>query len=382
MWQLGAFYTYERAVNDQFVFLRQLDGSPFTGDLAVLNTLAALGTPSTYVEYAGFANASYHFTDQLSLGAGLRYSRNEQDFSQDVTQGILLPLGHSPGSSSEDVLDFMVTPQFQFDKDKQLYVRIASGYQPGGPNAALAGVPPQVDATTAVSYEAGIKTEFADHRFLFNLAGFHIDLSDIQVGTVLNNVSALVNGGAATSDGVEFTAEFQPIAGLRFGVNGAYTNATLSNDAPSLNGLSGDRLPFIPLFSGSLTADYFFPLWGAHSEGAAVAGGKDEKATVPVASRSGGWTGHLGAGVRYVGESFSAVESSPTAYRLDSYGALDLNADISNQNWTFRVFARNVTDERVYQNITAVNDLFGNVDHLQGVPIQPRTVGVEIDYRF
>lgn len=382
LWQLGAFYTYERAANSQFVFLRQLDGTPFTGPLAILNTLAAAAIPSTYMEYAGFANASYDFTDRLSLAAGLRFSRNDQDFSQIVSNGILLPLGTTPGSSGENVLDFMVSPQFKLDKDKLLYVRIASGYQPGGPNVALPGVPPQVGATTAVSYEGGLKSEFLDSRLLFNIAGYHIDLSDIQVGTIVNNATALVNGGKATSNGLELTAEYQPITGLRFGVNGAYTNATLSNDAPSLSGLSGDRLPFIPEFSGSLTADYFFPLWGAHGETAAVVSGKDAKAIVPAATRGGGWTGHLGAGVRYVGESFSAVESSPTAYRQDSFAALDLNADISNNNWTIRVFAKNVTDERVYQTIAPVTDIFGNVDHLQGVPIQPRTVGVEVDFKF
>ncbi len=88
LWQLGGFYTYERANQSQFAFLRQTDGTPFTGPLAVLNTLAKLEIPSTYKEYAAFANASFKFTDRLSLGAGLRYSRNEQDFAEVVTEGV------------------------------------------------------------------------------------------------------------------------------------------------------------------------------------------------------------------------------------------------------------------------------------------------------
>ncbi len=100
------------------------------------------------------------------------------------------------------------------------------------------------------------------------------------------------------------------------------------------------------------------------------------------------WKGHFGFGVRLVGDRKSAVESggstpgTPLAYPLGSYGALDLNADISNSNWTIRVFAKNATDERAYQTIAPVNTLFGTVDHLQGVPIQPRTVGIEVDFRF
>lgn len=257
LWQLGAFFTYERADQSQFVFLRQLDGTPFTGANAILNTLAALDLPSTYTEYAGFANASYNFTDRFSLGAGLRLSHNDQDFAQNVTDGILIPIANTPGSSDESVVDFMVTPKFKIDDTKLLYVRIASGYQPGGPNLALGGVPPSVDATTAISYEGGLKSEFLDHRLLFNIAGYHIDLSDIQIATVVNNVSALVNGGGATSNGLEFNVGYQPIKSLSFGINGAYTDATLSDDAPSLGGLAGDRLPNIPIFSGSFTADYF-----------------------------------------------------------------------------------------------------------------------------
>ena len=360
LWQVGFFYTFERASNNEFVFVRQRDNTPFTGPLAAVNPLADLSLPTTYTEYAGFANASYHFNDYLSLGAGLRFSRNEQDFSQNVNGGILQPLGKTPGNSSENVLDFMVTPQLQLTKDKQIYVRIASGYEPGGPNIALPGVPPQVGATTAISYEGGLKSEFFDRRLLLNIAGYHVDLSNIQVSSVVNNIGVLVNGGNATSNGLEFTAEYQPITGLRLGVNGAYTHATLSDDAPSLGGRAGDRLPYIPEFSGSLTVDYFHAL--------------------PMLR--GDWTGHLGLGFRYVGGSFSEVRSSPRAYRQDSYGALDLNADLSNRNWTIRLFAKNVSDERVYQTITPITDLSGNVDHLRGVPLQPRTVGVEVDFRF
>lgn len=384
LWQIGGFFTYERAANGQLLFLRQLNGKPFTGDEAILNTLAKIEIPSTYTEYAAFANATYNFTDRLSLGAGVRGSRNQQDFSENVTEGIILPIANTPGSSDETVVDFMVSPKFKIDDTKSLYVRIASGYQPGGPNVALPGVPPSVGSSTALSYEGGLKSEFLDHRLLFDIAGYHIDLSDIQVGAIVNNVTALVNGGAATSNGVEFTIGYRPIKALSFAVNGAYTNATLSDDAPSLNGKAGDRLPFIPEFQISVTADYYFTLWQAHSEPVAVADSKDAKASVTQVAGSGGrtWIGHVGAGYRWVGETESAVESSPTAYRQDSYGALDLTADVSNGRYTIRAFARNVTDERVYQTITPVNTISGTVDHLAGVPIQPRTVGIEFDFRF
>ncbi len=352
LWQLGAFYTYERGVQSQVLFLNQLDGTPFAG----LPELFKAVLPSTYQEGALFGNASFKFTDRLSLAAGLRFSRNDQTFTE-IASGILVPSGIFPSGSRENVFDYMVSPEFKLGKDQLLYARIATGYQPGGPNVILPGLPPSVASSSVTSYEAGLKSEFLDHRVLFDIAGYHIDWSDIQIGKTVNGNTGLVNGGAATSDGVELTAAFEPVKGLRFGLNGAYTNATLSNDAESLGGRAGDRLPFIPEFSGSATADYYVPL------------GKK-------------WNAHAGAGFRWVGDSLTEVESSSTVVRLDSYGALDLNADVSNDRWTIRAFVKNVTDERAYQEIFTITDLSGNALFLQGVPIQPRTVGVEIDFKF
>lgn len=378
LWQLGAFYTYEDGNQTQFLTLNQVDGTPYPG----LALLADISLPSTYEEIAGFANATYKFTHWFSLGAGLRYSHNDQTFSQNFNAGAVIPIGNTPGSSSEDIVNFMVTPQFQLWKDGLLYVRIASGYQPGGPNIALPGVPPAVDASTLISYEAGLKSDYLDHRIIFDITGYHLDWSNIQVPAVVNNIGVLANGGQATSNGVELSLAFRPITGLQLGLNGSYTDATFGTDIPALSATAGDRLPDIPQWQGSITADYYFPLWRGHSEPVVAASGKDGKTTVVAGTtQSAGWTGHVGLGVRLVGDRSSTPTLGQT-FPLDSYGALDLNADISNDHWTVRVFATNVTDNRAYQNIAAFSTLVGTIPYLQGVPIQPRTIGVQVDFKF
>ncbi len=377
LWQLGGFYTYEDGNQTQFLTLNQLNGAPYPG----LALLADIALPSTYEEEAVFANATYKFTHWFSLGAGLRYSHNDQTFSQNFNAGAVIPIGITPGSSKESIFNFMVTPEAKLWKDGLLYARIASGYQPGGPNVALPGVPPSVDSSTLLSYEAGLKSEYLNHRILFDITGYHLEWTNIQIPAVVNNIGVLANGGQATSNGVELSTAFMPFTGLRLGLNGSYTDSTFDNDAPSLGAKAGDRLPNIPQWQGAITADYNFPLWGAHSEAVALSG-KDGKTVVAgTAPQTPGWNGHVGAGVRIVGER----RSTPTAgqdFRLDSYAALDLNADISNDRWTVRVFVKNVTDERAYQNIDAFPTLTGTIDHLKGTPIQPRTVGAEVDYKF
>src|SRR5436190_1917396 len=137
LWQLGAFYTYEHGHQDQFVFIKQMNGEAFPG----LPDLFTALLPSTYKEGAAFANASFDFTDRFTLGAGLRFSRNQQSFSQ-IVSGILgLPM-NLPGKSAENVFDYMVAPKFKLGKNQLLYARIATGYQPGGPNISLPDLPP------------------------------------------------------------------------------------------------------------------------------------------------------------------------------------------------------------------------------------------------
>ena len=46
---------------------------------------------------------------------------------------------------------------------------------------------------------------------------------------------------------------------LRLGFNATYTDATVTSDVPSLGGVDGDRLPYVPELTFSATADYFCP---------------------------------------------------------------------------------------------------------------------------
>ena len=387
-WQLGAYYTYEDAIQTQTALLLDLDGSPYPG----LPVLADLAIPSTYEEIAFFANASYRFTDWFKLSAGARYSHNDQDFAQVVTDGVLLGLGTTPGSSEENVYNFMVSPQVQVGKDQLLYLRIASGYQPGGPNVVPLGaptdVPATVDSSSLTSYELGWKSEYFQNRLLFDVAAYHIDWSDIQTSTNVGGVNVLVNGGQASVNGIELTTAFKVTQEFRIGFSGSYTDARFRNTVASIGALPGDRLPDIPQFQGAITADYYLPLSRPRSE-QVIGSGKDGKTTTVAGATQtgGGWNAHFGAGLRMVGDRLSAPESAgagtPAPYPLDSYAALDLGADLYNKNWTVRVFVKNVTDERAYQTISPIsNQITGAVDHLAGVPIPPRTIGIEVDWRF
>jgi hypothetical protein len=60
-----------------------------------------------------------------------------------------------------------------------------------------------------------------------------------------------------------------------------------------------------------------------------------------------------------------------------------LNADVSNNRWTVRLFAKNLTNERAYLGYAVLtNGLTGQTEQLLGAVLQPRTIGLAVDVAF
>lgn len=352
-WLAGAFYTHEDSTNRQLAGASDNNGVPIPG----LDPLATVALPTTYEEYAAFGNLTYNFTDRLDVTVGGRVAHNNQDYTQISSGAIIGGDQVVPGESSETVFTYMANASYDLMDQTMIYARVASGYRPGGPNVALPGVPPTVDSDTLVNYEAGVKSEFWDGRALVEATVFWIDWEDIQITSSSGGISFLTNGGTARSRGVEFSSVFSPVDGLRLGANAAYTDSELTEDVPDLQGVDGDSLPGVPEYNASLTADYTWPVM------------QD-------------WDASAGGGVRFVGERNT---NFPADYRnvvIDSYGALDLHAQIANDTWTLRAYVKNVTNEDDFLNVGFVEDGLGGPVELQGFVLQPRTIGVSLDARF
>jgi len=352
-WLIGGFWTNENSKQNQAASAQLFDGSSIPG----LDPLAVIALPSTYKEYAVFGDLTYKINETFDVTGGMRYAHNSQTFEQ-INSGALTGTGSVTGDSSEDVVTWSFSPRIHLTRDQMVYLRVATGYQPGGPNISTPGVPQSVNASRLANYEVGWKAMFDDNRWMLDVAVYDIEWEDIQVSAAANGLAYLANGGTAQSSGMEFSTLYSPIAGLRLGLNGAYTNARLTQDIPSLGGVSGDHLPSIPKWAASATADYSWPVFND-------------------------WTGRIGGGLRYVGSTFSGLENTDSSYPQDSYSVLDLNADVSNDRWTVRLYIKNLTDKRVYTNLTALpNALTREVMKVTGVPLEPRTIGIGFDAKF
>jgi iron complex outermembrane recepter protein len=367
-WQVGAFYTHEDGSNYE-VF--NAYSAPLT-PLAGLNPLELAQLPTTYQEYAFFGDATYHFTDWFDLSAGVRYAHNNQTFTE-IEGGVLVnpaapttPALIVPGSSSEGVTTFSVAPRFHLNKDTILYARIASGYQPGGPNVVLpgvTGVPSEFGSSRLIDYQVGVKSTFLDGRATADLSAFYIDWSRIQVSVLIGNTSAIENAGAAKSEGLDFQGTYSPLPGLNLGLNLTYTDATLTSAVPSIGAAVGARLPYVPMWQGAFTAEYSHPI-------------------------SENWRGFIGGGYRLTGSRYSAVEGSVANGELQglevgSYGVLDLHLGARTRDLTLTLFAKNLGDDRAYlAPATYFYDALTLPIDIKAPVLQPRTFGLSIDKSF
>jgi iron complex outermembrane recepter protein len=363
-WLIGAYYNDEDGLIAQDVHV--VDRGTFT-DAPLPFTLGIGTVDSKYKEYAAFANVTIKFTPSFDLTLGGRYSNNDQDVVQ-VSDGLLFGVAEpttTPGGSSEDVFTYSIAPKFKINERMAVYARVAKGFRPGGPNVialdAPEGTPTSYGSDTTLNYELGLKGETEARTFAFDVAAFHIDWDDIQLLARVNGVGINTNAGGAESDGVEATLMFRPADQLKLSLTGAYTDAKLTEDTDELlvGGREGDRLPYTPKTSYSVSADYDWPLANERSA--------------------------------YFGVSFSHLSDVPAAFDpafvaendrqrfLPAYDVLDVRAGWDFGKVALELFGRNLTNDD-----GKTSDATGNTPNgaiATGV-IRPRSYGVTVTAEF
>jgi outer membrane receptor protein involved in Fe transport len=356
-WRVGAFYTRESTTNHQDINV--FDAT--TGAPIDLPSLADLSIgPGLFKEWAGYADATWHATSQLSVLVGARYTHDRTSYTQ-VGDGLLVGPSHFTIGSTDSTTTYLVNPSFKFSDDLMAYVRVASGFRPGGANV---GVPPGLGAPLSfapdklTSYELGFKSTLLDRSMVFDADVFYIDWSHIQLTTAADNFVFLSNGGKARSRGVEANWQYEPVRGLVLSANASWTDAELTADTPpGLYGYKGDRLPWVPKWNANAGIEYDFPL-------------------------GGDWSAFVGGSYRYVGSRMTDFLSAPgPRFSVPAYHGVDLHAGVYAGDWTIRGYVKNLT------NAHGITSLASETSDPQGSPfaasyVPPRTVGVTVGLDF
>ena len=358
-WLVGGFYTIENASTDQTLLLYNPSGS------LIATPYAAKG-PGSYREYAGFADATLHATDKLDIQVGGRYASNKQRSSIVYNNdGPAIPLFGAnvtqTAASKDHAFTWLVSPSYRLGKDMLAYVRVASGYRPGGPNLE-SPTHPTFGPDRVVNYEVGFKGHVVPGLLTIDTALFQINWKDIQIqGTSPSQMTFLTNGGKARSRGWEFAATLTPWHGMTVDGNFTVTDTKLTQKLPSLTdglvGNAGDRLPYSAKFTTTIGADQRFDL------------------SDRLQASAGGTFTHIGdrAG------QFVSINGSGPRMLIPGYSVVDLRAGlIYDKDWSLTLYIRNVGDER---GVTVAQNRNGT-----SVPtalfILPRTFGMTVARNF
>ncbi|HBT89711.1 MAG TPA: TonB-dependent receptor [Desulfobacter sp.] len=204
--------------------------------------------------YAAFANITYPLSEKFNLVAGLRYEVEDAEFKDNVTN---LTIDDSwDGLTPKIALEYLISP------DIMGYVSASQGYRPGGFNAlAVTNIDYiNYDSETFWSYEAGIKSAFADDRIIVNTALFYMDITDMQVSENLSLSEAyLTNAAEATAIGAELEITARVTKGLTLTAGFGYTDIEFDDFQDSLGNYEGNKNPYAPEYTFNVGAQYRHP---------------------------------------------------------------------------------------------------------------------------
>jgi iron complex outermembrane receptor protein len=255
--------------------------------------------------YAAFGQATYDFTDQLSLTAGLRYTKEDRRYNRFTTtasnQAFLnnvhfaFPDNLPPPLNANDTASFdawtpMVTLSYKPTPDTLFYGSASRGFKSGGFNGranslndltlVVNGKPTLVtrfEPEKVWTYEGGAKGSFMNGRVRLSGDVFYSDYKDFQArvgGGVVGStgVFPVVNAGKLTIWGIEMEAAVRPATNWNVRVSAGYLNAKYDefNDGRRVPPSSfscnptGNAITCKPAFAPPLTltlgTDYAIPL--------------------------------------------------------------------------------------------------------------------------
>ncbi len=300
-WQVGGIYfdARDRTEFDQRSFF------------LVNNSLGTTPNPNNFVllhnintSWAAFGQASYDLTDKLTLTGGVRVTNDTKstnlllhpNFAALSVPATAPTSSYACGNAtycrlSDTQPSWDASLLYKVDRNVSIYARYARGFRGPtvqGRSAVFASAYSTANSEKNTSYEAGIKTAFANDRIHVNVAGFYYDIDNIQLnGNDSNGNGVLFNGNKGKGYGAEFEIEARPVnnfrvtAGLsllhteinapnvyaQVGAAGGVTSETVLNPTVRIGNnyyanINGNPFPNAPDYNLNLSARYDLPLGG------------------------------------------------------------------------------------------------------------------------
>jgi len=277
----------------------------------------------------------------------------------------------STGTRGRANLGWKVTP------DDLLYVTWSTGFRPGQFNRSTSChqltatdkycIPAFTVPDNVSNLEFGWKTEWWDHRILFNGAIYREDWTNAQTGFFdpqggLGNLAFATNGPSYRIKGIEPSLIARIPGGLTAHFAAAWTSSSQTN-SPYLVNTNGQNItnfpnPYGPL--GSPTAySPPFKFFGSLRYDWTV---NDYNWWVQV---QGDYQAHMVTGTGYT-----------PVYDIPSFSTYSASFGVSKGTWTAQFFGQNLTDSNAAVSINSGQFV------LAEVPLRPRVLGIKVSYAF
>jgi iron complex outermembrane recepter protein len=277
---VGGFYFRENSVygtHQDLWYAAGPGGLDFLGDDPVLAH-----------DKAAFLQTDWHLTTKLDFIAGVRYTKQDKDYTftrvnpeggLDGGAALVSGLNGYTGTYSASKTDYRADIDYHWTDEVMTYAQVSTGFKGGGVNPRpfftfqAIGFNPE----TVTNYEAGLKSSWFGNTLRANIDGYFADYKNIQLA--LLNCDFLnppgfpsglpcalpFNAGNAHIKGAEIELEEHPFAGLELDASGSYLDFGYTSFGPNPTGVTlGMTTPFTPKLQGSLGVQYHIPLgsWG------------------------------------------------------------------------------------------------------------------------
>lgn len=351
-YQVGLYYFKESGTSDGGV-------SSFSSPFSHQVNSAINESKSVY------AQADYHFTDQLWVTAGARYTWDARSLDI-VAKNAGGATTLAPKSLNKDFSEptYTVSLNYKPDESSLIYITNRRGYRSGGFNggattpAALTTIQPEI--LTDFEFGAKRRGQLGSVDYQATFAAFHSKYQNLQrnlvqfVGGVPTRV--LTNAGDATINGAEFAATVVPLPALLLSGFVGYTDAKYDGSSPFAG------IPF------SQTPKWTYNL----------------SATLKLPSPEG--EGHLSATAAYSHTSSILITDAAvppnSKYIAPGYGLLSARLtyeDIAGSGVHAALFATNLLDQ---DYVLAGTPFFTNLGFTSYVYGAPRMFGIEVGRKF
>lgn len=328
-----------------------------------------IGGPESFEETAVFGEVGYRLSDTWRVLVGGRY------FDWTVgNEQVLTYFGSNFNQTTGEVgsNDFFHKLQLEFrpNEDSLLYLTRSEGFRYGGfnPFVGLPGISEselRFDPDALVNYEVGLKSAWLNDRLIVNAAVYHGEWQDVQLVVRAAPPSTFAytdNGGLLYSDGVEleFLSQDLIAPGVFAAVSFTYNENEFRTDAdPNMSGRplieKGDILRRSPKKTWSLSVGYEFAVGDNTAYLSANYWHKDRTST----------------------EGFDGGDGM---IDIPAQDVVNASLTIPFRQWAAKLYIDNITDEIPYLQVIPLASDLTVADRVSS--IRPRTVGLELTYRF